>query len=92
MSMPVIIKKPSDLSAGEIYEDCSYHPCLCVSVDTDEIQGISLVDGSFPRSCSIEHCEPRKLTIEEAWRWKMSGPEDIQLEPQSRWWDAVKST
>jgi hypothetical protein len=90
--MPSSIKSPNDLSVGEIYEDCFHHPCLCVSVDDDEIQGISLVDGSYPRSCSIEHCGPRKLTIEEARRWKLSGPDDVQLEPQFRWWANVETT
>lgn len=88
--MPSVIHKPSALSPGEIYEDCFYHPCVCTSVDDDEIQGISLVDGSYPRSCSIEHCAPRKLTVEEALRWKMSGPEDIQLAPEFRWWEAMR--
>ena len=40
---------------GDIYEDVIYHPCLCVgvSVEEDELWGISLIDGSYPRNCSI---------------------------------------
>jgi hypothetical protein len=53
---------------GDIYEDCAYHPVLCthVSYADDEIIGISLVDGSAPRSCSLRHCGVRKLSIAEA--------------------------
>ena len=35
------------ISVGDIYEDCSCHPVLCVSLDyeQDDISGISLIDG-----------------------------------------------
>jgi hypothetical protein len=59
----------SDLIAvGDIYEDCAYHPVLCTSADyqEDELSGISLIDGSTPRSCSPTHCGPVRLTVEEA--------------------------
>lgn len=87
--MPIVVIKASDLSPGDTYEDCFYHPCLCVRVDadSDEIEGISLVDGSYPRSCSIAHCGTRRLTIEEAWKWKLSGPQDVTIEPRFRWWE-----
>jgi hypothetical protein len=53
---------------GGIYEDCAYHPCLCTEVDEDEreLTGISLIDGSLPRSCSIEHCGPEVLSVGQA--------------------------
>jgi hypothetical protein len=53
---------------GGLYEDCAYHPCLCIEVDEPErgLMGISLIDGSFPRSCSIDHCGPEVITIHEA--------------------------
>lgn len=44
--MPFVIRTADDLSAGELFEDCFYHPCLCVSVAEDEIRGISLVETS----------------------------------------------
>jgi hypothetical protein len=46
---------------GEIYEDCTYHPCLCAVVDFDkrDIQGISLIDWSAPSSCRLDHCGAR---------------------------------
>lgn len=46
----------STIDVGQIYQDCSYHPVLCTEVDGDDVAGISLVDGSTPRSCSISHC------------------------------------
>ena len=57
---------------GDLYEDCANHPCLCVGVDTaeDELWGISLIDGSHPRSCSLAQCGIRKLSLEEAWELK----------------------
>ncbi len=69
-----------NLSPGDIYEDCSYHPVLCVFIDYDHdsIEEISLIDGSYPRSCSLLSCGVRKLTVEEAWRIKKSGPDDIE--------------
>ena len=58
---------------GDIYEDSAMHPCLCVEADygDDEIWGISLVDGSYPRSCSLSHSGVRKLTVQEAWTRKL---------------------
>jgi hypothetical protein len=57
---------------GDLYEDCAQHPCLCVGVNVanDEIWGISLIDGSCPRSCSLAHCGVRKLGVGEAWEIK----------------------
>ena len=85
----MIIEK---IEVGDIYEDCSYHPCLCTSVNfrKDDIQGISLIDGSSPRSCSLKHCGVRKLTIEEAVLWKKKGPADLNaaepILPDMQWW------
>lgn len=44
------------LRPGMIYEDCSFHPCLCTNVEPDgEVNGISLIDGSAPRGCDLQH-------------------------------------
>ena len=53
---------------GLLYEDCAYHPVLCTGYSPQEadLQGISLIDGSSPRSCSIEHCGPVPLTLPQA--------------------------
>jgi len=54
------------IAVGGIYEDCSYHRCLCTHIQGDDIEGISLIDGSAPRSCSLAHCGPTTLTVSEA--------------------------
>ena len=84
--MPTNIEKEEDISPGEYYEDCSYHPCLCIRVENSEVDGISLVDGSYPRSCDIGACGIRKLTYKEALRWKFRGPSDVKLEDKYKWW------
>jgi hypothetical protein len=58
--------KFSDITVGGIYEDCSFHPCVCIRIKGDDIEGISLIDGSAPRSCSLAHCGPTALTVSEA--------------------------
>ena len=42
-------------AVGLVYEDCFFHPVLCtyLDVDGDEMAGISLIDGSGPRGCSL---------------------------------------
>lgn len=69
--MPIAISQSGELNAGELFEDCRYHPCLCIEAasddDPDGVLGISLVDGS-PCGCSIAHCGLRKLTVDEAVR------------------------
>jgi hypothetical protein len=51
------------LKPGDIYESCSYHPVLCLGVDyrRDEIWGVSLSDGSYPRACSLVHCRKAEM-------------------------------
>jgi hypothetical protein len=57
---------------GDLYLDCGWHPVVCTEVtwtcwrwlgpyDRD-LAGVSLLDGSSPRSCSVIHCDPQKLT------------------------------
>ena len=56
---------PLTILPGDIYEDCAFHPVLCTHVDGDEVAGISLIDASMPRSCSLSHCGVVKLTIDD---------------------------
>lgn len=65
---------------GEVYEDCSYHPCVCFEADRAgwpsgwrrwlgltmdiDVKGVSLLDSS-ERSCSARHCAPVRLTDSE---------------------------
>jgi hypothetical protein len=65
------------IKKGDIYLDCGYHPVICEEIDGDDITGISMVDGSRPRSCSIRHCGVQKITKKEAGKfvaiWKTDG-------------------
>jgi hypothetical protein len=87
--MPRQIASEAEIHIGDFYEDCAFHPCLCISVgadgDEDGLEGISLVNGGV-RSCSARHCGVRLLTVEEAIHWKLHGPADQQLEPKDQWW------
>ncbi|MFC8615021.1 hypothetical protein ACFT9M_01185 [Micromonospora purpureochromogenes] len=56
--------QPGEIKPGAIYEDCSFHPVLCTHInDGDEIGGISLIDASSPRACSLSGCAVIKLSI-----------------------------
>ena len=83
-----------NIKVGDIYESCSFHPVLCLGVDykKDEIWGVSLIDGTYPISCSLLCCGVRKLSPKQAWETKMFGPLDIEvrngMSKQNRWWNA----
>jgi len=50
------------IGPGDIYEDCAFHPVLCLVVHDDgSISGVSLIDASWPRNCSPDGCAPIKL-------------------------------
>jgi hypothetical protein len=69
--MSEIVSKPGDLKPGDIYQDTSDHPCLCVSAEGMEVTGISLIDGTYPRAEDIGLSGLSKLSIEEAWSLRM---------------------
>lgn len=76
---PYIRRGCDIIRPGDLYEDCSYHPVLCTRVIKDgnidtTYEGLSLVDGSFPRSCSARHCKPRKITLRQAINIRFNGP------------------
>jgi hypothetical protein len=84
-------RKATDVvKPGQYYEDCSFHPCLCVRVDRDEVSGVSLIDGSYPRSCDVSHCGVIRLTFKQAMDRKFYGPpnpDDAARVPEERrWW------
>jgi len=89
--MPIPIETYAQIKLGDYYEDCAYHPCICVKINAedDEILGISLVDGTYPRACSIRHCGVQKLTLEEALKWKLYGPENGTICDEKRWWKRI---
>jgi hypothetical protein len=78
--MPVSVKDAGELQPGDFYEDCAYHPRLCIGTGMGTVEGISLVDGSFPRQCGVPQCGVRKLTAQEAITWRFFGPPDIPPE------------
>lgn len=86
--MPVQVQQSTDIQPGDIYEDSMSHPCLCTRKEGDELFGISLIDGSYPRSEDLKHHSIiRTLTIEEAWHWRLYGPRDKTLSVSQRWWE-----
>lgn len=64
-------RKMPRFRVGDIYLDCAYHPVVATGVERFSyhalgpydwiLSGVSLYDGSSPRSCSVFHCTPRKL-------------------------------
>ena len=72
--MLLLARMTDQFRLGDIYEDVFFHPCLCIGVSEkdDEIWGISLIDGSNPRTCSLNFSAIRRLTVEEAWQVKQS--------------------
>lgn len=85
--MPSNVCQPGDIAPCDLFEDCRYHPAHCYDVggedDPKPVYGISLVDGSTGH-CSVKHCGLRKLTVNEAWIRKASGPPGVELEPAVR--------
>lgn len=63
-------KTASIFQPGDFYRDCNGHVVLCTEVeaDGDGVAGVSLYDGSQPRSCSIRHCAVDKLTWKQVLR------------------------
>jgi hypothetical protein len=55
--------RPPDLVLGDFYEDCRYHPIVCIEVasDGDELRDISLITGDVG-SCSLNHYGVVRLT------------------------------
>ncbi len=85
--MPVEVKSSKELKPGDLYEDSLKHPCLCVNRNGTEVSGISMVDGSYPRCDDLNHTTLRRLTVEEAWHWRIHGPRDRELSPHQQWWE-----
>jgi len=63
VTLVTVTGNPPDIRPGDIYEDCAFHPVLCTYRDDDDIQGISLLDASMPRGCSLTHCGVVALSI-----------------------------
>lgn len=51
---------------GDLYENCNYHPMVCVENNYGDIYGVSMIDGSI-LGCSTFHCGPvRYKSLTEA--------------------------
>lgn len=81
------------IRVGDMYMDCSYHPCIAAyaSLKNDSFEGISIIDGSGPRSCSFRHCGITKITIEKAmfvrnnWEEFISPTKEFMV--KNGWWN-----
>ena len=75
------------LEPGAFYEDCRYHPMVCVGFNkrTDMLMGISLIDGKLGQ-CSYKHCGVRLLTPAEAMRNRIYGltPRAVEADKKFR--------
>ncbi len=76
LHFPSSLKQSLELprfQVGDIYLDCSYHPVIATEVEKYhwqqpgawdyDLAGVSMIDGSWPRSCSVLHCAPQKLDL-----------------------------
>ena len=87
------VKARLQLAPGDIDEDCAFHPVVCVEVnyDEDSISGVSMIDGSYPRCCSLRFCGVRKLSVDQAWQIRRHGPPDEadrrRISAERRWWE-----
>jgi hypothetical protein len=73
----------AEIKPGEIYEDCSFHPVLCLYNDGDQIHGVSLIDASAPRACSIGHCAVVKLSVDDVIAARADWPGYLQRRKQA---------
>jgi hypothetical protein len=67
------------IRVGDFFEDCRQHPVFCTECTPDLVHGISLFDGSKEPGCSIHHCRPRKMTVEEV---------GVRIKNRARWFAA----
>lgn len=73
----------TNINVGDIYEDCGYHPVRCTKNDGEDVSGVSMVDGTHPRNCSLKYCGVKKLTEAEAKElltlWNNEGEKGVLL-------------
>ncbi|MFE5537274.1 hypothetical protein [Streptomyces sp. NPDC056492] len=77
MTKDIDPRNPAGIRVGDIYEDCSFHPVLCTEIDDDGwvvLSGVSLIDGTYPRSCDAQYCGPIRIPVEEV----MAIKQDLQ--------------
>jgi hypothetical protein len=68
MNKEIDPRNPAGIRVGDVCEDCSFHPVLCTDIDDDGwvvLSGISLIDGTPPRSCDAQHCAQIRIPVDE---------------------------
>jgi hypothetical protein len=71
-----VVSPQPQIRVGDFFEDCKQHPVFCTECAPDLVHGISLFDGSKGPGCSIHHCRPRKMTVEEV---------GVRIKNRERW-------
>lgn len=79
------ISAERSIRPGDIYEDCNYHPVICIENDRGDLLGISMIDGSGPRGCSMFHCGVVKLSIKKATEIKQNWSDEYVDRMHSYW-------
>lgn len=61
-----------DIAPGDFYEDCRYHPMICLEANWDDdehtdatLTGVSLITGQVG-CCALYGCDAAKLSPQEA--------------------------
>ncbi|MBT2445620.1 hypothetical protein J7F03_00660 [Streptomyces sp. ISL-43] len=60
-------RNPAGIRVGDVYEDCFFHPVLCTGIEDNcglVLSGVSLIDGTYPRSCDALYCAPVRIPVE----------------------------
>jgi hypothetical protein len=78
------------IEPGQLYLDRKYHPCVCIETSKFHVWGVSLVDGSMPRTCDSREGEILNLSAQEAYLLRTAGPQAIGLPnlvpADQAWW------
>ncbi len=70
-------QRKHEFKPGDIYLDVFGHPTVCLLVTIEDndrdisLEGVSLLDATYPRSCSVVHSAPEKITYAQAWDMKI---------------------
>ena len=79
------------IQRGDFYEDCHYHPMLCLSAEGDKLVGVSLITGGVG-VCSEHDCAAVPMTAEEAAdrreHWDEYA-EDLVDRPEAIHWESI---
>jgi hypothetical protein len=78
------------IEPGQLYMDRKYHPCVCIEASKFHVWGVSLVDGSTPRTCDSRDGTILNLSAQEAYLLRTAGPHAIgipnPIPDDQAWW------